>query len=184
MHASRRRKKRSNYGVRCVELARGRQGFGFTISGQQPCILSCIVAGSPAERAGLRAGDYLVSANGQGVGRTPHDEVVRLIGSARGTLRLQIAESYYSDSSDDDGAAAAALSPSRPKPKGKPRPPSAQNRAAKVRARCLCLSVNGIWGTHFPFGTVDFISFCMGSRMSSKPLKRLVPRSHYRLDHI
>jgi regulator of G-protein signaling len=131
MHASRRRKKRSNYGVRSVELARGRQGFGFTISGQQPCILSCIVPGSPAERAGLRAGDYLVSANGQGVGRTPHDEVVRLIGSARGTLRLQIAESYYSDSSDDEGAA-AAQSPSRPKPKGKARTGTAQNRAAKV----------------------------------------------------
>jgi hypothetical protein len=39
MHA-RRRKKRQNYGggIRTVEVDRGYGGFGFTISGQQPCI--------------------------------------------------------------------------------------------------------------------------------------------------
>ncbi|XP_046142954.1 regulator of G-protein signaling loco isoform X2 [Osmia bicornis bicornis] len=55
MHQNRRKKKRVNYGVRTVEVLRGMKGFGFTISGQQPCILSCIVPGSPAEIAGLRA---------------------------------------------------------------------------------------------------------------------------------
>lgn len=142
MHPIRRRKKRPNYGVRTVEVNRGKNGFGFTISGQQPCILSCIVAGSPAEHAGLRAGDYLVAVDGRSVSKMPHDDVVRLIGGSSGVLKLQIAENYYSDSSDDD------VLPVRPKPKylHKPRSsghqqqqqlrpgagPNQQNRIAKV----------------------------------------------------
>lgn len=119
MHHNRRKKKRINYGVRAVELIRGSKGFGFTISGQQPCILSCIVTSSPAELAGLRAGDYLVAVNGHNVGKTPHDDVVRLIGHSKGILRLQIAENYYSDSSDEEGLAAAR---SKPKYSHKSRP--------------------------------------------------------------
>ncbi|XP_051161677.1 regulator of G-protein signaling loco isoform X2 [Leptopilina boulardi] len=105
MQHNRRKKKRVNYGVRAVELSRGAKGFGFTISGQQPSILSCIVQGSPAEIAGLRAGDYLVAVNGHNVSKAPHDDVVKLIGNSKGILRLEIAENYYSDSSDEEGLA-------------------------------------------------------------------------------
>ncbi|KYN19650.1 Regulator of G-protein signaling 12 [Trachymyrmex cornetzi] len=134
MHQNRRKKKRVNYGVRAVEVVRGAKGFGFTISGQQPCILSCIVQGSPAEAAGLRAGDYLVAVNGHNVSKVPHDDVVQLIGSSKGILRLQIAENYYSDSSDEEGLATVR---SKPKYAHKPRTASAgalqlQCRAAKV----------------------------------------------------
>ncbi|XP_018407647.1 PREDICTED: regulator of G-protein signaling loco [Cyphomyrmex costatus] len=134
MHQNRRKKKRVNYGVRAVEVVRGAKGFGFTISGQQPCILSCIVQGSPAEGAGLRAGDYLVAVNGHNVSKVPHDDVVQLIGSSKGILRLQIAENYYSDSSDEEGLATVR---SKPKYAHKPRTANAsalqlQCRAAKV----------------------------------------------------
>ncbi|CAK9794592.1 Regulator of G-protein signaling loco [Anthophora plagiata] len=111
MHQNRRKKKRVNYGVRAVEVLRGMKGFGFTISGQQPCILSCIVPGSPADIAGLRAGDYLVSVNGHNVSKLPHDDVVQLIGRSKGTLRLQIAENYYSDSSDEEGVTTVRCKP-------------------------------------------------------------------------
>lgn len=102
MQPTRRRKKRPNYGIRTVEVCRGKNGFGFTISGQQPCILSCIVPNSPAERAGLRPGDYLIAVCGQNVSKALHDDVVQLIGSCHGILKLQIAENYYSDSSEED----------------------------------------------------------------------------------
>lgn len=102
MQPIRRRKKRPNYGVRTVEVCRSGNGFGFTISGQQPCILSCIVPNSPAEKAGLRPGDYLIAVSGQNVSKVPHDDVVQLIGSCYGVLKLQIAENYYSDSSEED----------------------------------------------------------------------------------
>lgn len=131
MHPVRRRKKRPNYGVRTVEVNRGKNGFGFTISGQQPCILSCINTGSPAEFAGLRAGDYLIAVCGQNVSKMPHDDVVRLIGSCPRTLKLQIAENYYSDSSDEDLILTARQKPKYPhKPKNSNI--TVQNRAAKV----------------------------------------------------
>ncbi|XP_067633746.1 regulator of G-protein signaling loco-like isoform X2 [Eurosta solidaginis] len=101
----RRRKKRPNYGTRTVEVRRGYNGFGFTISGQQPCRLSCIVANSPADQAGLRAGDFLISVIGLNVSKLPHETVVQLIGNSFGSIRMQIAENYYPDSSDKENAA-------------------------------------------------------------------------------
>lgn len=121
MHQTRRRKKRPSYGVRTVELSRGKKGFGFTISGQAPCILSCIVAGSPAERVGLRPGDFLVAVNGHNVSRAPHDDVVRRIGSSSGLLKLQIAENYYSDSSDEEAATPGRTHHTRPRHRHVPR---------------------------------------------------------------
>ena len=119
-----------------AKLVRGQQGFGFTISGQAPCILSCVVPHSSADRAGLHTGDCLLAVNGCDVSRAPHDEVVRLVGSCMGTLRLHLAESGipattpaaskgYTSSSDDEesdtlnkqqlrASAAASASKSRP----------------------------------------------------------------------
>ncbi|XP_066586671.1 regulator of G-protein signaling loco isoform X2 [Prorops nasuta] len=128
MQQSRRKKKRVNHGVRMVEVVRGSKGYGFTISGQQPCILSCIVQGSPAEDAGLRAGDYLVAVNGQNVSKLLHDDVVKLIGHSRGILRLQIAENYYSDSSDDEG-----LTTVRSKPKYMHKPRAANSTGLQLQ---------------------------------------------------
>ncbi|XP_053694176.1 regulator of G-protein signaling loco isoform X2 [Sabethes cyaneus] len=115
MHGHRRRKKRPNYGIRSVEVNRGLNGFGFTISGQQPCILSCIVANSPADQAGLRAGDFLISVNGMNVSRLPHEAVVQLIGNTYGAIKMAIAENYYSDSSDEDILFQGSQQRSRPK---------------------------------------------------------------------
>ena len=92
MQPQRRRKKRVTHSgaLRTVEVTRSRNGYGFTISGQNPCILSCIVSGSPADRTGLKTGDHLIAVNGQNVSRCTHDDVVRLIGSSRGVLLLQV----------------------------------------------------------------------------------------------
>ncbi len=58
---------------------------------------------SPADRAGLKTGDFLISVNALNVSTSSHDEVVSLIGSSTGLLTLQIAENgNESDSSDDE----------------------------------------------------------------------------------
>ncbi|XP_029644744.1 regulator of G-protein signaling 12 isoform X3 [Octopus sinensis] len=103
VHHPRRRKRRPMNGVKTVDVIRGTLGYGFTISGQGPCTLSCIVSGSPAEAIGLKPGDFLLAVNGENVSKAPHDEVVRMIGTSVGTLTLQVAENVNnSDSSDED----------------------------------------------------------------------------------
>ncbi|CAL1543695.1 unnamed protein product, partial [Lymnaea stagnalis] len=99
---AKRRKKRILQGTKTVTVVRGKVGYGFTISGQNPCMLSCIVSGSPAEAAGLKPGDLLYFVNGQNVSRACHDDVVRMVGLSTGTLELQVAENYNSSDSSDD----------------------------------------------------------------------------------
>ena len=93
--ANRRTKKRPSYGMRTVELIRGHTGFGFTLSGQGPCILSNILPESPASRAMLRSGDHVIAVNGKNVSKSGHDEVVKLIGNSTGVLKLQVRTTHY-----------------------------------------------------------------------------------------
>ncbi|KAJ3585114.1 hypothetical protein NHX12_013836 [Muraenolepis orangiensis] len=76
--------------LRHVEVVRGRAGYGFTVSAQAPCLLSGILEGSLADRAGLRRGDRVMEVNGVDVSRAPHHTVVQLIGTCAGTLRLAV----------------------------------------------------------------------------------------------
>lgn len=78
--------------IRAVEVARGRTGYGFTLSGQSPCVLSCILKGSPADYVGLRSGDCILSVNDINVSKASHEDVVKLIGRCSGVLKLVIAE--------------------------------------------------------------------------------------------
>lgn len=77
--------------MKAVELIRSRAGYGFTITGQQPCLLGSIVVGSPAERVGLKQGDHIVVINGTDVSAALHETVVQLIGSCRGSLHMVVA---------------------------------------------------------------------------------------------
>ena len=79
--------------TRSVELFRGSRGFGFTLSGQGPCVLSNIVPESPAAIAGLQIGDLVLEANGRNVSVLGHDDVVKWIagsGHSGSSLKLQI----------------------------------------------------------------------------------------------
>ena len=150
MHHPRRRKKRHTHGLRTVELTRSKSGYGFTISGQQPCILSCIVNGSPADCAGLKTGDFLMGVNGLDISLAPHDDVVRMVGSSIGLLVLQIAENYNSsDSSSDEFG-------NRPKSKY----PNRKQRQAQTRA---------LDDAYAPYGSDRIVGHGAGLRPNRKP---------------
>ena len=105
MYAGKRKTKlpRTNLmNLKTVEVPRGRNGYGFTVSGQSPCVLSCILHGSPAEIAGLRAGDSVIAVNGENVSRLSHEQIIKLIGATTAVLRLTVAETDYSESSDEE----------------------------------------------------------------------------------
>uniref|UniRef100_A0A8C5VS93 Regulator of G-protein signaling 12 n=1 Tax=Microcebus murinus TaxID=30608 RepID=A0A8C5VS93_MICMU len=92
--------------VRNVEVARGRAGYGFTLSGQAPCVLSCVMRGSPADFVGLRAGDQIFAVNEINVKKASHEDVVKLIGKCSGVLRMVVGEGVghlESCSSDEEG---------------------------------------------------------------------------------
>uniref|UniRef100_A0A8C6U814 Regulator of G protein signaling 12a n=1 Tax=Neogobius melanostomus TaxID=47308 RepID=A0A8C6U814_9GOBI len=76
--------------LRGVEVIRGRAGYGFTIAGQQPCVMSGILKGSPADLVGLKQGDRIMAIDGTDVSAASHETVVQLIGSCRGPLRLVV----------------------------------------------------------------------------------------------
>lgn len=77
--------------LRTVKLYRRPEGFGFTLSSQGPCVLSCIFEGSPAYKAGLKQGDQIVEVNGASVEQATHEDVVRLIASSPdGMVRLVV----------------------------------------------------------------------------------------------
>uniref|UniRef100_A0A674PDJ2 Regulator of G protein signaling 12a n=1 Tax=Takifugu rubripes TaxID=31033 RepID=A0A674PDJ2_TAKRU len=76
--------------LRSVEIIRGRAGYGFTISGQRPCLLSGIQEGSPADVVGLKQGDQIMAINGTDVSVALHETVVQLIGSCKGPLRIVV----------------------------------------------------------------------------------------------
>ncbi|XP_029310717.1 regulator of G-protein signaling 12 isoform X2 [Cottoperca gobio] len=76
--------------LRGVEVIRGRAGYGFTISGQRPCLLSGILEGSPADLVGLKQGDQIMAINGTDVSIALHETVVQLIGSCKGPLQLVV----------------------------------------------------------------------------------------------
>lgn len=61
MYAQRRKKKRSSNRIYRVDLERGSNGgFGFSISGEKPCSVSCVVKTSPVFGI-LKSGDYLIA---------------------------------------------------------------------------------------------------------------------------
>lgn len=77
--------------VRIIDLSRGSGGFGFTLSSQAPCILRCIVSGSPAHKVGLKPGDQIIEVNGESVENAPHEVVVKSIARSRnGAVRLGV----------------------------------------------------------------------------------------------
>ncbi|KAM4564348.1 regulator of G-protein signaling 12 [Fundulus diaphanus] len=76
--------------LRDVEVIRGRAGYGFTITGQKPCLLSGIMEGSPAYVVGLRQGDRIMVVNGADVSAASHETVVQLIGGCTGPLRMVV----------------------------------------------------------------------------------------------
>uniref|UniRef100_A0A8C5GPJ8 Regulator of G-protein signaling 12-like n=1 Tax=Gouania willdenowi TaxID=441366 RepID=A0A8C5GPJ8_GOUWI len=76
--------------LRGVEIVRTRAGYGFTIAGQRPCVLSGVLEGSPAHLVGLKQGDRIMVVSGTDVSAASHEGVVQLIGASKGPLRLVV----------------------------------------------------------------------------------------------
>ncbi|CAG2179203.1 unnamed protein product [Oppiella nova] len=91
-------------GIKCVELMRTARGFGFTLSGEMPSILTHVKG--VAHQSGLRSGDYLMTVHDMDVLNITHDRIVELIQRTAGSLRLRCLASdgnYLSSNTSDEG---------------------------------------------------------------------------------
>uniref|UniRef100_A0A452INP1 Regulator of G-protein signaling 12 n=1 Tax=Gopherus agassizii TaxID=38772 RepID=A0A452INP1_9SAUR len=155
--------------IRSVEVARGRAGYGFTLSGQAPCVLSCVMKGSPADYVGLKAGDEIFAINEINVKQASHEDVVKLIGKCSGVLHMVIAEGNShidSCSSDEEVGFYDGKGWLKPKPDSKA---LGINRAEKVVEE---MQSGGIFNMIF-----ENPSFCAGNAENSVPKQRSLSES-------
>ncbi|KAM7030263.1 rho guanine nucleotide exchange factor 12 isoform 1-T1 [Acridotheres tristis] len=75
--------KSETYGLvqRCVVIQRDENGFGLTVSGDNPVFVQSVKEDGAAMRAGVQTGDRIIKVNGTLVTHSNHLEVVKLIKS-------------------------------------------------------------------------------------------------------
>ncbi|XP_017284671.1 rho guanine nucleotide exchange factor 12 [Kryptolebias marmoratus] len=66
---------------RCVIIQRDENGFGLTVSGNNPVFVQLVKEDGAAMRAGVQTGDRIIKVNGRLVTHSNHKEVVELIKS-------------------------------------------------------------------------------------------------------
>ncbi|XP_029957008.1 rho guanine nucleotide exchange factor 12-like isoform X2 [Salarias fasciatus] len=120
---------------RCVIIQRDENGFGLTVSGDNPVFVQLVKEDGAAMRAGVQTGDRIIKVNGTLVTHSNHIEVVKLIksgsyvaltvlGRPPGLPQMTLEEeeeeedeaaaAEEEEDEDEGGEAGAASSPSAP----------------------------------------------------------------------
>ena len=87
-----RRKKKPNFSqLQTIQIERASSGFGFLLAGNSPCYLSEVISGTPAEKAGLLPGQYIMTINGENASTWRVDKVVEYIMNSGNRLLLNVA---------------------------------------------------------------------------------------------
>lgn len=76
--------------------------------------MSAILKNSPADLAGIRGGDFLISVNGLNVSKLHHEIIVQLINNSQ-KIWIGIANNYYKSDSSDDDSGRSLISAAGPK---------------------------------------------------------------------
>lgn len=66
------------------------EGFGFTVKGSCPCMVTKVESEKPAFSGGLREGDFISKINGVNVSRATCETVVKMIKSSKQRLSLEV----------------------------------------------------------------------------------------------
>lgn len=113
---------------RCVIIQRDENGFGLTVSGDNPVFVQLVKEDGAAMRAGVQTGDRIIKVNGTLVTHSNHIEVVKLIksgsyvaltvlGRPPGLPQITLDEEEPEEVREgkDDGEVSATSSPSVPR---------------------------------------------------------------------
>uniref|UniRef100_A0A8C5QT10 Grid2 interacting protein n=1 Tax=Leptobrachium leishanense TaxID=445787 RepID=A0A8C5QT10_9ANUR len=87
---------------RTVRVCKGSSSFGFTLRGNAPVWIESVVPGSPAEAAGLQAGDRILFLNGLDMRNCCHEKVVCMLQGSGAMPTLVVEEGSVMYSADPD----------------------------------------------------------------------------------
>ncbi|XP_057180416.1 rho guanine nucleotide exchange factor 12 isoform X1 [Triplophysa rosa] len=115
---------------RCVIIQKDENGFGLTVSGDNPVFVQLVKEDGAAMHAGVQTGDRIIKVNGTLVTHSNHVEVVKLIKSGSYVALTVLgrppglAQIPLSDGEGEDGSLSPLTSPHSPGPIGPDRPSS------------------------------------------------------------
>ncbi|XP_075421794.1 delphilin isoform X3 [Ascaphus truei] len=87
---------------RTVRVCKGSSSFGFTLRGNAPVWIESVLSGSPAEVAGLRAGDRILFLNGLDMRNCSHEKVVCMLQGSGAMPTLVVEEGSVTYCADLD----------------------------------------------------------------------------------
>jgi hypothetical protein len=76
---------------RVLCIRRGGEGFGLSIKGSRPTVISAVDVGSPAEEMGVCVGDWVLSVNDRNVRHKSHDDVVAMVKGCVDEVTIEVA---------------------------------------------------------------------------------------------
>ncbi|KAM4697726.1 delphilin [Rhinophrynus dorsalis] len=97
---------------RTVRVCKGSSSFGFTLRGNAPVWIESVLPGSPAEAAGLQAGDRILFLNGLDMRNCCHEKVVCMLQGSGAMPTLVVEEgsvTYCADMDSETPIQASAL---------------------------------------------------------------------------
>ncbi|KAG8433300.1 hypothetical protein GDO86_017547 [Hymenochirus boettgeri] len=90
---------------RTVRVCKGSSSFGFTLRGNAPVWIESVLPGSPAEAAGLQAGDRILFLNGLDMRNCCHEKVVCMLQGSGAMPTLVVEEGSVTYVADVDSEA-------------------------------------------------------------------------------
>uniref|UniRef100_A0A671P3E7 Rho guanine nucleotide exchange factor 12-like n=1 Tax=Sinocyclocheilus anshuiensis TaxID=1608454 RepID=A0A671P3E7_9TELE len=127
---------------RCVIIQKDENGFGLTVSGDNPVFIQLVKEDGAAMRAGVQTGDRIIKVNGTLVTHSNHVEVVKLIKSGSYVALTVLGrppglpQIPLSDGEGEEGPLFSLTSPHSPGPIGPDRSSSSPN-VGMIRAAVM-----------------------------------------------
>uniref|UniRef100_A0A673IR02 Rho guanine nucleotide exchange factor 12-like n=1 Tax=Sinocyclocheilus rhinocerous TaxID=307959 RepID=A0A673IR02_9TELE len=130
---------------RCVIIQKDENGFGLTVSGDNPVFVQLVKEDGAAMRAGVQTGDRIIKVNGTLVTHSNHVEVVKLIKSGSYVALTVLGrppglpQIPLSDGEGEEGPLFSLTSPHSPGPIGPDRSSSSPSPSEQVLTKCSLL---------------------------------------------